>query len=261
MASRWAWFCPGCGTRNQPGGSDCASCGARVTASGSGGSASSPCEHCGARSPESAAFCIGCGRTIDPSRPTSPALVCSAVRELSVLLEAAPVVVVRPEQPPPVRPVRYEAPPGPNHVTVQVAVVNQTPPLIVTAGTGPNLVLRFLWFVCVGWWLGGLVSAFAWLCFVLILPFPLGLWIVNRLPSVITLRAQEQTWHVHDGLLRQGQRQIGLSVRALYFVLIGWWFSGLWMAAAWLLMLPIVTLPISFWMYGRVGAVTTLFRS
>ena len=50
-------------------------------------------------------------------------------------------------------------------------------------------------------------------------------------------------------------------IRALYFVLIGWWFSGLWMAVAYALLVSILGMPIAFWMYNRIGAVTTLFRS
>ena len=47
----------------------------------------------------------------------------------------------------------------------------------------------------------------------------------------------------------------------MYFLLVGWWFSAIWLAAAYALTVSIVGLPIAFWMYGRVGAVTTLFRS
>jgi len=52
-----------------------------------------------------------------------------------------------------------------------------------------------------------------------------------------------------------------ILIRVIYFILIGWWLSGLWMALAYLLLLTIVFLPVSFWMYGRIGAVTTLYRS
>ena len=33
------------------------------------------------------------------------------------------------------------------------------------------------------------------------------------------------------------------------------------MAAAYALVLTVVGMPLAFWMYGRIGAVTTLFRS
>ena len=47
---------------------------------------------------------------------------------------------------------------------------------------------------------------------------------------------------------------------ALIFVLIGWWFSGVWMAVAYVLLLTIIGIPGAFWMYNRIGAVTTLHR-
>jgi uncharacterized membrane protein YccF (DUF307 family) len=133
---------------------------------------------------------------------------------------------------------------------------------IVVQGSGPNILIRFLWFVFIGWWLGGIVSAIAWILVVTVIGLPLGLWIVNRLPGVITLRPQEQRWHVDaSGILRRGGQQLPFPVRAVWFVLIGWWLCGAWMVLAYGFMLTLIGLPIAFWMYGRVGAVTTLFRS
>lgn len=142
-------------------------------------------------------------------------------------------------------------------LTTPVSVV----PLIVQSRSAPNILVRLIWFVCIGLWLGAIVSVLAWALTVSLLGLPLWLWLLNRLPAVITLRPQEQSWHVVDGVLRQGQPQYGFLWRALYFLLVGWWFSGVWLVAAYLLVVGIVTLPLAFWMYGRVGAVTTLYRS
>lgn len=71
---------------------------------------------------------------------------------------------------------------------------NRPAPIIVRS-SGPNIVIRFFWFIFIGWWLGGLVSGFAWLLFITIIGIPVALWIINRLPTVITLRPQEQNWH------------------------------------------------------------------
>lgn len=51
-----------------------------------------------------------------------------------------------------------------------------------------------------------------------------------------------------------------LLIRALYFVLIGWWFSALWIAAAWALHASIIGMLIGFWMFDRVPAIITLAR-
>ena len=125
----------------------------------------------------------------------------------------------------------------------------------------PNLLLRVIWFILVGWWLTGILSAAAWALNATIIGLPLGLWIINRLGFVATLRPPGTLYWVDDGALRPAARQRPFLLRALYFLLIGWWFSGLWMAVAYVLLVTIIGMPAAFWMYGRVGAVTTLYRS
>ncbi|MCD6028515.1 MAG: hypothetical protein K0S78_689, partial [Thermomicrobiales bacterium] len=41
----------------------------------------------------------------------------------------------------------------------------------------PNLILRVIWFVLVGWWLTGILSAAAWALNATVIGLPLGLWI------------------------------------------------------------------------------------
>ena len=131
----------------------------------------------------------------------------------------------------------------------------------VVRSSGPNIIIRVLWFLFVGWWVGLIVSGIAWFLNCTIIGLPLGLWMINRLPSVMTLRPQGARWRFEDGALRQGQEQYPFLVRAVYFLLIGWWLSGLWMVAAYLATVSLIGLPLAFVMYGRVGAVTTLYRS
>ena len=133
---------------------------------------------------------------------------------------------------------------------------------IAVQPAAPNILIRFLWFIFIGWWLGGIVSAVAWFLVVIIIGLPIGLWLINRLPTIITLRPQEQTWQMDErGVWRQGVPQHPFLLRAIWFLLVGWWLSGVWMATAYALLLIIVGMPIAFWMYGRVGAITTLYRS
>ncbi len=47
---------------------------------------------------------------------------------------------------------------------------------------------RALYFVLVGWWLGAIWSALAWVLCVLIITLPLGVMMYNRLPAAMTLR-------------------------------------------------------------------------
>jgi hypothetical protein len=64
----------------------------------------------------------------------------------------------------------------------------QPPVEPVETKTGPGLLVRAVWFVFVGWWLSAIVSAIAWVALVTIIGIPLGIWLINRIPTVITLR-------------------------------------------------------------------------
>src|SRR5215217_5667231 len=125
----------------------------------------------------------------------------------------------------------------------------------------PNLVLRVIWFLLVGWWLTGILSVVACAFNATIIGLPLGLWIINRLPLAATLRPSNSRYSVENGVLQRGIEQRPILLRAIYFILIGWWLSGLWMVVAYALLLTIVGMPAAFWMYGRIGAVTTLYRT
>lgn len=125
----------------------------------------------------------------------------------------------------------------------------------------PNLLLRVIWFVLVGWWLTGILSAAAWALNATIIGLPVGLWIINRLPFAATLHPVERFYLVENGVVVTGVKQRPFLLRAIYFVLVGWWFSGLWMALAYAALISIIGIPLAFWMYNRVGAVTTLFRT
>jgi uncharacterized membrane protein YccF (DUF307 family) len=94
-----------------------------------------------------------------------------------------------------------------------------------------------------------------------VIGLPLGLWIINRLPFAATLRPVESFYRIENGVVVSGVEQRAFLIRAIYFVFIGWWLSGLWMAVAYALLISIIGLPAAFWMYGRIGAVTTLFRT
>lgn len=137
---------------------------------------------------------------------------------------------------------------------------------LVEDRSAPSLILRILWFIFIGFWLGGIVTAAAWALNVTIIGLPLGLWMINRIPTVMTLRPLRQTLEVYrrtdgtEAVRVHHQEQASFLIRAIWFLLIGWWLSGIWAGAAYIAALTIIGLPISFWMYDRLPAVTTLFR-
>jgi uncharacterized membrane protein YccF (DUF307 family) len=152
---------------------------------------------------------------------------------------------------------------------------------------GMPLLLRILYFFLFGWWAAGVWISAAWVLNVTILGLPLGLWMLNRVPQVLTLRPMKQTVVAfgEGGEVRLAARSVSqqtvvgfgeggevrlaasslpqhtLPVRALYFVLIGWWLSLVWAVLAWGLSLTIIGLPFAIWMFNRLPALTTLMRS
>jgi len=132
---------------------------------------------------------------------------------------------------------------------------------------GPGCLIRILYFLVIGLWLGGFVTVAAWVLIISIIGMPLGLWLLNNLPTLMTLRPQ--TYYASTTVVNgqtvyseQRERQYPFLLRALYFLLIGWWLSALWLLGAWLLTgLSLgLGLPLAFWMFDRVPAITTLAR-
>ena len=104
------------------------------------------------------------------------------------------------------------------------------------------------------WWI-----LIAWFLNLTIIGLPLGLWMLNRVPLVLTLRTTARLQCCDDATgdevvvaLCRACPQHSFVVRALYFVLIGWWFSLIWSVLAWLLCVTIIGLPLGVWMFNRL---------
>jgi uncharacterized membrane protein YccF (DUF307 family) len=126
-----------------------------------------------------------------------------------------------------------------------------------------GMFIRILYFIFIGSWAG-----FFWLnlgyffCFTVI-GLPLGLVMLNRLPTVLTLRPTTQqvnvtvtgnTTNINIG----GAQQRSFLIRALYFVFIGSWVGYLWAVFGYCLCLLIITMPVGLMMLNRLPAVITL---
>jgi uncharacterized membrane protein YccF (DUF307 family) len=127
--------------------------------------------------------------------------------------------------------------------------------------------VRGLYFLFIGLWLGAIWTSVAWLLLVSVIGLPLGLLMLNRLPQVMTLKpVRTQTQVTMQGnvvmVSQSALAQRSFLVRAIYFVLIGWWFSGLWLVTAWALIGATfgLALPLAFWMFDRTPAIVSLAR-
>ncbi len=139
--------------------------------------------------------------------------------------------------------------------------------MVVKTNENPGCLIQLLWFALVGWWLGQIWMIAAWALMVTIIGIPLAVWMLDRIPKVIALREESRRVAVFtrpDGTLVRrevGEEQIHFLGRALYFILIGWWFSAIWMEAAYALCISVIGLPVGFWMFDQVPAVLSLRRS
>ena len=50
----------------------------------------------------------------------------------------------------------------------------------------------------------------------------------------------------------------GFLVRAIWYIFIGWWLSGLAIALGWFLAVTIIGLPLAFMLFNRLPAIMTL---
>ena len=167
-------------------------------------------------------------------------------------------------------PTQLSAPPPPN-VNVQAPMIVVAPP------TGPSLIVRAIWFVFVGWWLTGIVVAISYVLAVTVVGLPFAFYLFNRIPTALTLRGRSKTYQAAtsaDGrttyLNAVNVPQRPMWQRAVWFILIGWWFGAIWMAVAYALcllacffcwlILPLALLPIGLAMFDRTGGIMTLLR-
>ena len=120
--------------------------------------------------------------------------------------------------------------------------------------------VRAIWFLAIGWELTFVWILVAWAFNVTVIGLPVGLWMIERIPQVLTLKARSGSYLVdsHGQSRFVKTRQVNFLVRALYFVLIGWWASLIWALVAYLLCATIVGLPFGYLMLTSLPFVTTL---
>jgi uncharacterized membrane protein YccF (DUF307 family) len=131
---------------------------------------------------------------------------------------------------------------------------------------GVPLLLRIIYFFLFGWWATGVWINVAWFLNLTIIGLPLGVWMLNRVPQVLTLRPTRRLVVAHARGEGVEIRTAGLPQRfwlwrLIYFVLIGWWLSFLWANAAWLVSATIIGLPLGILMFNWLPGLTTLMRT
>lgn len=236
-------FCTSCDTPNPDSAAYCVQCGSPLVQPGQPVLPIAParpvapppaapapvagrCGSCGIANPAGALYCVNCGSALAGGRAAArPSGYVPRGPALALAGQAGGGTIVQ-------------------HIYVGVPTAAPEIPLLV----------RALWFVFVGLWAGQVWLVLAWLLNLTLIGLPLGMWMLNALPQIMTLRRRARP------APPQPARASGASfvVRAVYFVLIGWWVSLLWVELAWLAGATGIGLPLAFLMFERTATVTTL---
>lgn len=158
------------------------------------------------------------------------------------------------QQPETYPPQPYGYPPPTTQYNQQVNVA------VMPASSAPSFGVRAVWYIFIGWWLGGLVITLGYLtCWI---P-PLSFWFLNRIGRAMTLRPITKSWeYVQTAagvVLREvKQQQVAWYWRGLYFICIGLWIGAVWLTLAYVLCLTVILMPIGMMMINRTPGVITL---
>jgi uncharacterized membrane protein YccF (DUF307 family) len=136
---------------------------------------------------------------------------------------------------------------------------------VIQKETSPGCLIQALWFIFIGWWLGGLAVVLAWLLNITIIGLPFGMAILNNIPRILSLQPPRREILItqSDGKTRiteSNLSQRNFFLRAIYFIFIGWWLSAIWLFAAYLLCITIILIPLSLEMFRLTPFMTTLKR-
>ncbi|MBA3470861.1 MAG: hypothetical protein H0T53_14580 [Herpetosiphonaceae bacterium] len=121
-----------------------------------------------------------------------------------------------------------------------------------------GILVRAVYFLLIGIWASQLWIIFAWLISLTVVGLPVGSAMVRVLPQVAFLSSYRIQTTRRPQSTQTPQTAFGL--RALYFVLIGWWVSLLWLELAWVAGITLVGLPLSLAMFSFTPTVGTLAR-
>ncbi len=138
--------------------------------------------------------------------------------------------------------------------------------MVEVRSSGPSFLARALWFIFVGWWLGLIWLHIGYALCVTGIFLPVGLLMLKRLPAVLTGRSsREQTTVARYGngrtMVRTGEpQQVDFLLRAVYFLVVGWWLGYVWALVGYVLCFTIVLMPIGILLLNRLPTALTLRR-
>jgi hypothetical protein len=80
--------------------------------------------------------------------------------------------------------------------------------------------------------------------------------ILNQLPRIMALQSPQMVIWADGGVSELPQYPFLL--RAIYFLLIGWWWSGVWLSISWVFSITLIFMPVGLAMIRKAPFMTTL---
>lgn len=129
-----------------------------------------------------------------------------------------------------------------------------------------GLFTRALYFIFIGWWAGWFWLNIGYFFVLTIIGLPIGLVMLNRLPTVLTLKPASQSVNITitgntTNINIAGVQQVNFLIRALYFIFIGCWAGLLWSWVAYTMFVLVVTIPVGVMMLNMLPAIITLRKN
>ena len=129
-----------------------------------------------------------------------------------------------------------------------------------------EFILRAIYFILFGWWLGLLWYVAAYILCLSVIGLPLGVFMLNRIPQVLTLKPVERmkfisSMRINDRIypaVEVPKEELPFILRVLYFFVAGWWIAGLIGEFAFVLCLTIIGIPFGLYLFNRIPLFLTL---
>lgn len=151
-----------------------------------------------------------------------------------------------------------------NNDQMLVNMPNQTSVVELSQNNKPNILVRLIWIIFIGWWLSGIFYFVGAVLTLLIITSPLGMVVLQKMgwafslyeePKDITIVNQGGTTIVTDS---SQETWTSFLIRYIYFIFIGWWAGIICWAIASLFGVTIIGLPVTILIMDRLGKVMTL---
>jgi uncharacterized membrane protein YccF (DUF307 family) len=118
---------------------------------------------------------------------------------------------------------------------------------------------KILYFLLIGWWFGGLVALAGYLLCASIIGLPIGVILLNRLPTFVWLKEPKEEW-ISEYDVHHAVNDIPFLLRVLWFFVVGWSLGLAVLGIGYIFLVTIIGFPIGIWLINRVPLLLTLSR-